>query len=286
MNLLRTLHLPGFLLMPRIQNLLFLFNLLGKLLFQPLGSIQLHIDRILIIHDFRNLVVQLLSLLAHTLRKLSGIADLRRCLIRVHLRRILNDISLLKLVVDFIHFLIITGALLAQQVRRRFHLVHLTLQLFNRPLKFLHLTPSAEQITGILERASCHGTSGINQFPLQGNNPKRLFILLRNGKPMVNMFHHKRPPQKVIRQRPVFFLHLHQRICRPHNAGLMKSLRLDAPCIRPDVRKRKECGPSKTVLLQKPDHPLRRPVVRSHNILDIPAQSRLDGNLILLVHLD
>ena len=198
MNRLIALKLPGLLLVYSIQYFLLCFNLPGQFLFQRLGCIQFYIDGFLVIYDIRNLRIQLVCFLLRRLGHLFSILDLCQSLFGIHLSRILNDIISLQLAADLIHLLIISGPFPPQAFRGGFHLIHFPFQLLNRLFKFFNLPPPAKQVAGVLECASGHGASRINQFAFQGHDPQRLLVLLGNGRPMVDVIYHQRPAKQIV----------------------------------------------------------------------------------------
>ena len=103
---------------------------------------------------------------------------------------------------------------------------------------------------------------------------------------MVDIVHHDRPAEQVLRQAPVLLFHLYEGVGKAHNPLFPKRLRAGQPSAPADACKREKGSPPIPVLLQEIDHPLGRLLRVCDNVLDAASKGGLNGNLILLVHLD
>ncbi len=102
----------------------------------------------------------------------------------------------------------------------------------------------------------------------------------------VNPAHHQNPSQKILHNTLVLLLRLNQGTRKTQSTRLFQGFLPGKIITSPYAGKWKKGGPPQLILFQIADKLLGCLLIVRDNILNIASKSRLDGCLILLIHLD
>ena len=273
-------------LLLKTRGVLFHFpGLLLDLLFGRFGRIQLRKDRAAVFLHLADLPVDVGIFLFQ--RVPADPADGQ-----LLLRLFSGQLQGIELQHEAVHLAVDLRLLIAHLVAGFFLLLDADLQglalgaeVLDRHLQFLDLPLSAQQVVGIAEGAAGDGAAGGEGLALQRHHIDAVMIFSSDTDRVIDIRDYERPPQEILLQYRIFGSGI--RKIRGHaDDALLAERPLIVEAAAPKRGERQERAAPEPVSLQVLDHVLGRGFVVGDDVAEAAAQSGLNGDLVLLRHVD